>query len=237
MKKFIVLLLLAGTAGFSYFYSGQVYHYFLSNYYFKYKKETRTSLFSRAENMLKEKKYLSLEKYLHDLEVLYPDDADVQKLEAINLMKSGKKIEGAELILSIRDKTGIPSAMLEDTVEVLFNQEFYTDIIDVMKTNESNNPNVLYYYGVSLFMQGKPARALPVLKRAVVNGRTDYRSYLYIGLALERMKENKESLRYLKEAWQLKYKDPDVNRALVRVYHALGKYNDAAKILQEQKSH
>lgn len=235
MKKLIIIMILAGSAAYSYFHSEEVYHYYLTTYYFKVKKHTRESLMKEADILYKENKYHDLEDYLEKLMVVYPDDFELRKAAAMNYMKLEQRDRAADMILSIKEKTGIPDEMFEGTVESLYDRGFYKEIADIMRHRGSDNPNILFYYGISLYSLGDNNRSIQTLKQAINNGKTDFLPYYHVGLAYERMKQYPDALHYYREAWTRKYRDNDVNRSLVRVYRVMGKYDEASKMLRLMK--
>jgi tetratricopeptide (TPR) repeat protein len=235
MKKLVVLLILAGSGVYSYYHSDEVYRYYLTAYYFKIKKQDKSDLLESADLLAREKKYRELGSHLKKMMLLYPDDPDLKRRAAMTLFATGERDRGTDLILSVREKTGIPEPVLEETVESLYERGFYRDIIDILKHRGSDNPNVLYRYGLSLYNEKEPHRAIPLLRRAMLAGRTDYLAHYHLGLALEKTGDDREALVQYREAWNLKHRDEDVNRALVRVYRKLGRYDEAAKLLQGQR--
>ncbi len=237
MKKLFVAAVIAASVLISYYHSDRVYRYYLATYYFKYKKETRDSLYKRAGVLYAEKKLTDLETHLNRMMVLFPEDREIRKTAAINLMLLGKTDRGVDLLMSVQDKTGVPDSALKDTVKNLYERGFYRDIIGVMKQRPSDDPDTLFYYGLSLYYEGDLRGSLGELKKSLDAGKTDYIAYLRIGDVLDALGDPSESLRYYKEAWTLKYRDPEVNRALVRAYRKLGRLDDAAKMLREQKRH
>ncbi|MBN1531267.1 MAG: tetratricopeptide repeat protein [Spirochaetes bacterium] len=235
MKKFVVLLILAGSGVYSYYHSDEVYRYYLRTYYFTIKKQDRQDLLERADILAREKKYRELESHLRRMMLLYPGDPELKMRAALNLLATGERDRGVDLLLSVREEFGIPGAVLEDTVESLYERGFYRDIIDIMKNRGSDNPNVLYRYGLSCFNEKDAQRAIPLLQRAVQAGRTDYLALYHLGLALETAGDDRDALKHYREAWGLKPRDEGVSRALVRIYRKLGRYDEAARLLQAQR--
>ncbi len=236
IKNYLIFFILAGAGVYSYFHSQEVYSFYMRIYYEKVRGLTIEQQVSKAEELYTSHEYEKLKKYLKELMMVYPENRDLQNLQGLNLIKLGERSKGAEAILAASDDEPIPEKMLEDTIRSLHEQRQFRDIIRVFqKKGPGTNPNLLYYYGVALHETGNYAKAAEYLKKAIVEGRTDYEAYHYTGMALEKKGDTRAALPYLEHARNMNEEDNDVTRSLANAYRKLGRYDDAAKILRKIK--
>lgn len=236
IKKYLIFFILTGAGVYSYFNSQEVYSCYMKMYYEKIRGLTFEQQLSNAEELYSNKEYGKLENHLKDLLIAYPENHDLRRLRGLTLIKLGRPRNGAESILDTSDDVSIPETILEETVLTLFEQGQYRDITRIFhKRKPGTNPNLLYCYGAALFETGNYDRAPEYLKKAIDEGRTDYKAYLYTGKALEKKGDTKGSLPYLEQAHDIKEEDIDTTRALANAYRKLGRYNDSAKILRKIK--
>ncbi|MBP7737279.1 MAG: tetratricopeptide repeat protein [Spirochaetes bacterium] len=236
IKKYLIFLIIVGAGVYSYFNSQEVYSYYMKIYYEKFRGLTIEQQITKAEELYTNKEYEKLEKYLKDLMMAYPENSDLRRLKGLNLIKLGRRSNGAEAILDTSDEEPIPEKILEETVLTLFEQGQYRDIERIFhKRKPGTNPNLLFCYGVALFETGNHEKASEYLKKAIKEGRTDYSAYLYAGKALEKKGDTRGSLPYLEQAHDMKEEDTDTARALANAYRRLGRYDDSARILRKIK--
>lgn len=232
--KYLAFFIIVGAGIYSYFHSQEVYSGYMKFYYEKIRGLTVQQQVEKAEKLYAGREYDKLRQYLKELTMVYPDNRELQKLHGLNLIKLGVPGKGAEEVLAASDNGAIPEKELEDTVQSLYEQRQFRDIVMIFKQRSAgNNSNLLYYYGVALFETGSHQKAADVLKRAVAEGRTDYESYHYAGKALVAIGDARASLPYLERARSLNKEDNEVARSLANAYRKLGRYNDAAKLLRK----
>ncbi|OHD64021.1 MAG: hypothetical protein A2176_05350 [Spirochaetes bacterium RBG_13_51_14] len=236
IKNYLIFILIVSSVTLSYFYSREVYTFFMRSYYEKIRGRSIEQQLSRAREMYRNREYTELEEYLRTLIIVYPENRDLRKLEGLTLIKLGKRDRGVDMILTAGGDEPMPEVQLEETVSALFEQKRYGDIAEIFKKNSPGaNPNLLYYYGVSLFETEKYAGSTRYLKRAIEEGRRDYKVYHYIGRAYVASGDTRASLPYLDRARNLNVEDPDVANSLAGAYQKLGRYDDAARILRKMK--
>ena len=234
IKNYLIFIMLVGAAVLSYFYSGDVYTYYMRTYYEKIRGQSIEQRLQKAREMYDNHDYEKLRDELKTLTMVYPENRELKKLEGLTLIKLGELRMGAELILSASEGERMPEKLLEETVSALFEKKMYRDIIIIFKKNSpGTNPNLLFWYGVSLYETGGYARAVGYLKQALNEGKADYEIYHYIGLAFEKSGDTRASLPYLEHARNMNADDPDVGMSLANAYRKLGRYNDAAKIMRK----
>jgi tetratricopeptide (TPR) repeat protein len=236
INKYLIPIMVLGAAALSYFYSGEVYSWYMRTYYEKIRGQSIEQQINKARDMYQNHEYEKLRDQLARLTMAYPENSELKKLEGLTLIKLGRQREGAELILSASEGGRMPEKLLEATVNALFKEQMYRDILIVFrKNNPGGNPNLLYWYGVSLYETGGYARSAVYLKKALDRGNTGYKVYHYTGMALEKSGDTRASLPYLERARKLNMDDPDVGFSLANAYRKLGRFNDAAKIMRSTK--
>jgi tetratricopeptide (TPR) repeat protein len=236
IKSYLIPIMILGAAALSYFYSGDVYAWYMRTYYEKLRGQSIEQQLHTVQELYDNHEYKKLRDQLTTLTMVYPEDRELKKLEGLTLIKLGEQRKGAELILSASEGGRMPEKLLEATVNALFEEKMYRDILMVFKKNNpGGNPNLLFWYGASLCETGGYARAVAYLKRALDRGRTDFETYHYVGMALEKSGDPRSSLPYLEHARSLNVEDPDVGFSLANAYRKLGRYNDAAKIMRNIK--
>ncbi|HPC42464.1 MAG TPA: tetratricopeptide repeat protein [Spirochaetota bacterium] len=233
---YLVFLILVGAGVYSYFHSQEVYSGIMKTYYEKVRGLPVEEQVRRAEELYAKNEHEKLEIYLKDLLMAYPDNHDLIRLQGLNLIKLGQRSKGAESILSLSDDEAIPEKLIEETVQSLYEQRQYRDILRVFShRSPGRKSNLLFYYGAALFESGEYAKASDYIRKAIIEGRTDYETYHYAGKALLRKGETRASLRYLERAREMNEEDTHVARSLADAYRKLGRYDDAAKVLRRIK--
>ena len=232
MKKFLILVIIAGSIAVSYFYSEDVYRFYLKSYYKDWKKVSEDDHLRKSEDLFRKKEYEDLEDYLKKLSVLYPENTDFIELSGRNFIKMGKEEKGIEMLLSIKDKVPINDSFLEITVQTLYNGGMYRDVIDIMENRVTDNPNILYCYGISLFTWKKYREARHVLNMAVNEGRNDATANYHLGLCHDMMGDLNRAIDHVKIALNMRPRNRTMKSALIELYRKAGKYNEAAKLME-----
>ncbi len=231
IKSRLIILIIIGAAVFSYFYSEEVYSFYLNFYYTRIKKVDRKDMLKKAETMFREKRYEELREYLRTLTVLYPDNRELRLMEGLTLIRLGEKNRGTDLILYHMGEEELPRAALEEITEALYERGFYREIIDLMGTRDPGaSEQIRFAYGMSLFRDGQYGRAVKQLQEAIRQGRSDDQVHRYLGLAYGRVGDLESAEKYLEHARNLNYYDRDIIRDLVEVYRRRGKYDEAGRL-------
>lgn len=234
VKNYLVFLIIVGAGALSYFYSTEVYSFYMKTYYENIRGQSVAQQVKKAEAMYGNRRYAELKEYLHTRVMVYPDNMDMKKLDGLARIKLGEDSKGIDMLLTASGSERMPEKLLEETVGQLFEQQRYRDIIEIFrKNNPGDNPGLLYGYGVSLFETGNTTGAIRELNKAVAEGRTDYEAYHYLGRAYVKNGDLRAALPCLEHARDLNEEDPDVTRSLADAYRALGRYDDSARLLRK----
>jgi tetratricopeptide (TPR) repeat protein len=234
VKNYLIFFIIVGAGALSYFHSTEVYTFYMRTYYEKIRGQSVEQQVKIANAMYDNRRFAELKEYLHTRIMVYPGNMDMKKLDGLARIKLGEDSKGIDMLLTASGSERMPEKLLEETVGQLSEQHRYRDIIEIFrKNNPGDNPGLLYQYGVALFETGNTAGAIRELKKAVDEGRTDYEAYHYLGRAYVKNGDFREALPCLEHARDLNEDDPDVTRSLADVYRALGRYNDAARLLRK----
>jgi tetratricopeptide (TPR) repeat protein len=233
LKNYVIFFMIAGAGALSYFYSTEVYTFYMQTFYEKILGQSVEQQVAIAEGMYENRQYAELKDYLHSRVMVYPDNMDMKKLDGLARIKLGEEKRGIDMLLTASGSERMPEKLLVETVGQLFEQGRYRDIIEIFRKNSpGDNPGLLYQYGVALFETGNTAGAIRELKKAMDEGRTDYEAYHYLGRAYAKQGDYRAALPYLERAHDLNDNDPDVTRSLADAYRALGRYKDSARLLR-----
>jgi tetratricopeptide (TPR) repeat protein len=236
IKNYLFFILIAGAGAFSYFYSQEVYSWYLRTYYEKIRGLSVERQIRKAEKMYGDHEYEELRDYLKPLIMAYPENRELKKLDGLSLIKLGGLREGAEMILTATEGGRMPEKLLLETTSALFEKKMYRDITNLFKKNTAGgNPGLLYMHGVSLYETGHYPQSIASLKRALESGKTGFETNRYIGLAYDKTGDTRASLPYLKRAHELNDEDPGAALSLANAYRKLGRYNDAERIMRKIK--
>ena len=137
LAKYIIPALIAAAGVYSYFYSADVYAWYMRTYYEKIRGMNAGDHLREAEKMYAGGEYVKLRSYLKTLAIAYPENREMKKLQGLTLIRLGEKRKGADMIIMACEGGPIPRNMLKDTVRVLFEYNQYRDITDVFRTNLS----------------------------------------------------------------------------------------------------
>ena len=97
------------------------------------------------------------------------------------------------------------------------------------------DPDLQFYYGVSLYRLGRPKEGAAILKKAWRNGYQDARSLFYLGSAMSDAGNLEEAESYLEMAWHKERYNHEIRKALADVYRKRGKLEKAAAIITGKK--
>ncbi len=231
--RYFMLICIAGIAITAYFYNAEGYSFFMSTYYEKFLGQSVEQQIEAGETMYENRQFAELKEYLHPRILVYPDIMAFKKLDGLARIKLGEPIKGIDMLLTAAGTERMPGKLLGETVGHLFEMRRYKDIIEIFKSNDpGGNPTLHYQYGVALFETGNMAGSVRQLKQAIDGGRTDYEAYHYLGRAHAGSGNMRMALPYFERAHNLNENDPDVTRSLADAYRALGRYDEAARLLR-----
>ncbi len=231
IKTLLFLLMLALAAG-SYWYGPQLYRFYLKTYYQDYKKETLNTALNNARALYKQGRYGDVLEYLETMERLYPGNAEMQRLQGLSYIKTGEKARGAQLVIaSLKRNEDVRT--IGSVVEILFEEEEYTDLITLLSRYDVMQDSYLsYVYGVSLYKLGKYAKALPYLQAARRLGKGDYDIFYYTGMAYEETGNTAEAVRDYEEAYRMDQVRREAREGLIRCYRKLRQFEKAGKLIR-----
>ncbi|HOD15956.1 MAG TPA: tetratricopeptide repeat protein [Spirochaetota bacterium] len=231
--RYVLVLGTIAIAITAYFYNAEGYSFFMRTYYEKVLGMSVEQQVREAEVMYDNRRYAELKEYLHPRILVYPDTMAFKKLDGLARIKLGEPVKGIDMLLTAAGSERMPVKLLEETVGQLFEMKRYRDIIELFTINDpGGNPNLHYQYGIALFETGNMAGAVRELNLAIDEGRTDYEAYHYLGRAHAKSGNIRLALPHLEHAHSLNEDDPDVTRSLADAYRALGRYNEAARLLR-----
>jgi len=237
--KNFVLLLLISTAALSFFYSREIYRFHLQAYYRYYKKLRYDDMLSRARELYKHEKFRELDEYLKTMTRVFDESQEVRRLQGMNLMKLGDERRGIDLVVSTINWEKIEPAFLGRITELMFGYKLYQDIVSVIdKNGHGEDYSILLYYGVSLVKTGKSRASLDYLLKARKLGEysfipdRQFDLYYYLGSAYENTGNLDSSLVFYNSAWALNPRDPELKKALLRIYRKKGMYKEAEKLIR-----
>jgi tetratricopeptide (TPR) repeat protein len=232
-KNYVIFLILVMAGVLPYFYSGEIYGYYMRVYYETILGQGMDEQLRAAEKLYEGHEYKKLKDYLKDRVVAYPENKEFQKLDGLALIKLGDPRMGTDMIMTATDGGHMPEKLLEETVDSLCEQKMYRDIIILFKKNNAGrNPALLYCHGVALYETGDYTRAAASLKMAVDEGRTDYQAYLYLGKAYYKTGNTGAALPCLERAHGMNGDDPEAALALATTLRKLGRYAEAGKMMR-----
>lgn len=235
MRRKLVVILLVGAVAVGYWKSAEVYGFYMRFYYQMILKKSKDELIAEARELLVKKNYPALAKSIRTLALVYPENREIKKIQAMGLIKTGEKQRGVEILLSMVDEEKIPPAVLEEVIMTMFDDRRYADIILVLAANDhQDNPTILYCLGVSHFETGNWRAAAATLALAVREGRTDARARFYLGRALIETGRLAEGIPHLEDAYRANDRDKDVAEALMLAYRKAGRIKEADALLRRR---
>ena len=235
-KFFLIIIFLSiGTVAVSYFYSRDIYTFWLKAYYVHFKKYTREQMIEEAFTVMKLKDPATLKEYTNKLVLVYPDSEQAQLINGIALLRNGDTEQGLALIVSSIDGVKLPGALIDESVSALYKDKYYGEIVTIMQGRKSLNAETNYYYGRALYEMKSYARALAQLKLAHDQGQGGDDLYYYLAVCSEKTGKRGDALAFMKRAWELA---PDVDRnaqGLIDLYRRSGMQEQAEKVVRKLK--
>jgi tetratricopeptide (TPR) repeat protein len=224
----------------SVFKSREVYQFHVKLYYHVLKGENHASLvrelramFVSAQKSNKKGDYADLKDYSERIILLYPEDPEIGQVLGVSYIKLGDGKKGAQYIAASANGIFIPDEFIDEVISEMFRQRYYSDIVSMVeRQNREYRPEVMMFYGVSLYNMGKYERAIDVLRGARNKGVDNAEVYLYLGLSYKKLKNYDGAVINLKLALGMNSADRSIRRELVETYRALKRYEDAEKVLR-----
>ncbi len=234
MKTFLKLFVLLAIVMIvlSAVFSHQVYRFYITTYY-GLRKIDQKQVVIKAKKLYKQSRYMELEGYLEKTMIVFPENAAMQQIAGLNLIKLGKSEKGAALILGSLRYKELPASLLDLAVDILFKKQMYGDIVGFLKQSKSiSNKTVLKYFGISLSKQGQYKMALPVLVKAYRYGERSFAIHLYLGAIYSRLGYKKNAMQFLQAAFKMNKRDKQLRNELIDIYRKAGMYNKVHQLMQ-----
>ncbi len=230
--RYIILVLMAAVVAVSLYNSRKLYHCYLTAYYQRFLGEDRIKSIEKARLLFREERYDELEGYADRMMTLYPADYELLRLKGLSLIKTGRKSEGARMVIaSLRNNEDVGA--IGSVIEILFEDGEYADLAEILaRPGVSGNSFFLYIHGVSLFKVGRYREAERRLTDAVRAGKSDYDTRYYLGIAQEKNGRINDALGTLEDAYRLDPVRKEAGRALVRLYRITKQYDKAEKLVR-----
>lgn len=230
-RLIFIILLLVGTVTGSWIASEPVYRFYLQVWYRDVKNVTSEKMEKHAARLFDLHEYEELSRYLNRLAVIYGNDTRILRKAGLYFLRMKEGERGAELISAALDLGTIPLSELKAAVSVLFQERYYGDVEGILKKKQPvTDPDLQYYYGVSLFKMKQFEKSADILKKAFRNGYQDARSLFFLGSAMSASGNYEEAESYLEMAWQKERTNRDIRKALAEVYRRQGKLEKAAAV-------
>jgi len=234
--KTLVFFSIIGLFAASYFYSMDVYRFYITAYYKKYRHTTMEDIKRKSSQLLEEKNYEQLESYLRDIIIVFPHDLDIIRIAGQCYMRMGKKSEGADLIVASLEGADITREELEKVLAELMQQGYYGEIVGIRNMGlDRKDAGLHFVYGKSLYKIKNYREAYKELIMAREQGMDDVDLLYYLGVTSDNMGNVKEALSFLEEAKKLSDQDPQINNALIDMYRKTGQYEKAAELTLKRR--
>jgi tetratricopeptide (TPR) repeat protein len=190
----------------------------------------------KAKELYSSGQHEELQKYLEPLLTVYSYDYELKQIAGLNYIKLGHELEGAELFASSINNGGITEGReLVHVVRILFRNDHFGDIRSFYdKGVMISDVNMSFYYGASLYHEGRNREALERLRYAYKNGFTGFEIDYYIGLVLENMEKLSEAAVFMEKAYYANRRHRDIKISLIRIYRKAGRMEEAEVIFRRK---
>jgi tetratricopeptide (TPR) repeat protein len=234
VRTIIIIFLVASSAAFSYFYSEEVYTFYVKTWYTFKGKPDKSKHLQELMTLQKRGEWSNLSQETRIHTILYPDDAacHIVVARAYNVRKNPA---GAALSYRRALKGKNLSRDLEyEALHYLYQERYFGDLVFYLQPRESQlSGRYLTILGASYYETGKYYKALKALYRAGRGG-ASYDHSLYYGLSYLKLKEYPKASHWLKKAFSLNPGDDRVVRNLIAAYRGAGEYSKADKVIQRK---
>jgi tetratricopeptide (TPR) repeat protein len=236
MKKLILfIIIIAATVILSYRYSDRVYTFYVRSYYQDFRGFNEKTMLEKARVLLKKGDYAQLRSFGGIIHRIYPESSEGAVLYGMGELRAGDKEKGLSLIISSLKSKKISPELFRRSITILYDEKYYGDVINLLKGRGDRSAEFTYYYGVSLYHTAKYAGAFDAIRQAIDGGMAGYESYRYCSRAAAKAGKSREALIYLKKAWDLNDKDPELTAELVDLYRKTGQVQEAEKLIRRMK--
>ncbi len=228
----IIVVFFAGSIAASYFASEPLYRCYLQFWYRDVQKTTPGEMEKKARQLLEKKEFEALSRYLDRMTVVYRHNSRVLAVAGLYYLRMKERARGAELLAASLEGDALKGKELREAVSLLFEEKYYGDVEAALRQRGPlDDPDLFYYYGVSLLKIKKYPEAVTALKKACGSGYHDADSLLYLSKALVHSGDVKGAEGYLEMAHRKSPYNYDVISALVDVYRRQGKLKKAAAVM------
>ncbi len=232
---YLFVILAVGAGVYSYRYSEKVYRFYLLTYYEKYRKATPEDLAAEARKLYEEKKFPELKRYCERALVVFPKNAELNRLLGHACMHTGEIERGARLLLGSLDRTKPNTRELFTAIEVLYRNRLFTDLVVALaRFPFSDDMMLTFMFGVAQFHLDRHDEADRWLRRSQVLGNTDGEVSFYRGTIAERAGRDNQALEQFLAAYRGKPRNQVYRDSLFRLYKKMGRYADAARLSRRE---
>ncbi len=236
MKKFILFIIFISCSFvLPFYFHTEIYRFYLKFYYSH--RYQGNEYMDKARKLYDEGKYTELVDFAGPLRYVYMENNELKRLTGMGMIRLGEEFAGAELYTAGMENGKYNEFEAARVIKILFYSEVYGDVLYYYERGIlRKNMDISYYYGVSLLRAGRIDEAYEMLMNAKKNGFSDTQMLYYqIGLVLEKKKKFRESAEYLVQAYNRGPANDELINTLVRVYSALGMYEQAGALLRSKK--
>ena len=236
--RFILLMLLIiASAGTSFFFSRDIYRFYMKVWYQTIQGTDHAMIRERCELLKKEGKHDELDAYLTGLEAAFHDQNDTLRLVGDCYLKMGNISRGAELVAAsmANGSSGgkVSPKALKEGVRLLYREGYYGDVAGTIMAHDlHNDPELFYLAGMSYFHTEKYGKAKEMLQKAMARGYPTGRLWYYMGFAAMKSGDRKNAERWLLAAHRQDRKDMKPRKALAELYQKRGAYGRAASLME-----
>lgn len=234
MKKLIVLLVLAASAASAYFYRDEVRSRWLRAYYLQLKKVTPALAEKNAEKLLGSEKIVEAARYSGDLLRVYPGNKKLLRIAGLANYRLSNSLAGAQYLIPVLTKNPDDEALIRRTVEILYDERYYADVITLLsKIPPGSDPALTFYMGASLAGTGKYAEALPYLEKSEGRGSNNPDVYYYLGLIHAKRGADEAAIENFRRALERNRLHREARRALIELYTKKQMFREAEKLFRD----
>lgn len=243
-RLILPVLIVVTILALSFFYSREVYSFYMQIYYGLIKADEYELYIHKAEELYQAEENRAFEKLITRLLAGYPGRRGPSVLAGQYYLKNGNFSRGARLLSEALTGTGEDRELLGVLVPELYKSKMYSDIVAIVSVYTPQEIRYMgglsFYYGVALYHREKYAEAEVYLTHAEkMSARNDLFHYLALTkekLALSYPGEGglvylEGAAFYMKMALAGYEQDPVILGDYVRILKKLGRVDEAAEVL------